>query len=227
MFAKPVKWLDAQELAKQDPKSYFAPNQEHLQSLIPGDYVKLISLAASERYWAEVLGRPEGESISVIIRSKLSASDSISRHIDFDTKMAIPLKNICDIRKKMRRHSLHVSSKKKAKDMASNIVRETGWMHSLSLGAAMSGELSSTTIYKTAEMLYKQGKINQEQFNILIENPDSYSDAVTAMKEVVSRYERNNGTISTTSSATSANNPKKDKSKSKKKKTIKISYQVE
>eukprot|EP00946_MAST-07B_sp_MAST-7B-sp1_P003060 g3060.t1 len=217
-FLEGMKWVDAQELQRQDPRSYFAPKEVDLSQLKRGDHVKLISCNMSERYWAEVVRPPNAGFVDVNIKGHLSAFDNLTRNkISHEVEISVPLSSVCDIQKRMRRQSIHAIQKSKAHSAALNIVRETNMAKSVSLEDAMSGELGSSAVYRTAEMLFKQGKINNDQFNNLIENPDAYTDAVTAMKEVVAAYERKCASETITSAENSKTKKKKKKTKKKKK----------
>jgi len=55
-----TKFIDAQQMHKDNPDTFWAPNQEELDALRPGQYVKICE--NRERFWVE-LEEVDGEKL--------------------------------------------------------------------------------------------------------------------------------------------------------------------
>ena len=54
-----IKFENAQELQKQFPDTFFAPDKATLEQIGPGDFIKVCT--DRERFWAEVISVEEGK----------------------------------------------------------------------------------------------------------------------------------------------------------------------
>lgn len=84
IMKKNIKFENAQELKKQYPDTFYAPEPEELQQLKPGDTVKVC--ACQERFWAEIVAIDDGMVTARVdnhlLMRQLRYNDLIAFHLD-------------------------------------------------------------------------------------------------------------------------------------------------
>lgn len=99
-----IEFEDAQHLAKKYRDTFFAPTQEELNDIKPGDFIKVC--ASKERFWIEVISveneRIEGKAANDLLMDELRFNDTICvelRHV-YDILPSPSTKKNIQVRKK-------------------------------------------------------------------------------------------------------------------------------
>ena len=156
-------WVDAQALHTEDPRSFWAPTEEELKSLRPGDFVKIVAANSSERFWCEVKDIVGSGRIRCMILPEFSTpSENTGNHSKPNLLVEVEMLNVCDIKKKNRRLSLMALNHDNFRAEAVKVVHES----EASLGKIDTGD------YSAIQALYKKGKISEEELASVISNVD-------------------------------------------------------
>lgn len=84
-----IEFEDAQRLARKYPDSFYAPTQDELNEIKPGDFIKVC--ASKERFWIEV-SSVENERIEGKV-----ANDLLMDELRFDDTICVELRHVYDI----------------------------------------------------------------------------------------------------------------------------------
>lgn len=100
---KKVDFENAQELRKQYPDSFYAPGQQDLERILPGDFVKVC--AYRERFWVEVKDVADG-----LITGRID-NHLITRALRFDEIISFKPEHVYNIIKQAARNTQAGDSK--------------------------------------------------------------------------------------------------------------------
>ena len=82
-----TEFIDAQQMHKEHPKTFYAPSEEELSKIDIGTFVKVC--VGMERFWTEVV-KIEGSKISALVGNDLAYTDqhglSLGDYLTFDKK---------------------------------------------------------------------------------------------------------------------------------------------
>lgn len=84
-----IKFVDAQEMKRQYPDKFFAPDIEELVRIQPGDFIKVCT--ENERFWVEVISVEDG-----VITGRVD-NDLITQTLRFNDVISLEPRHVYDI----------------------------------------------------------------------------------------------------------------------------------